>query len=1376
MRGVETRRTGLYSQRVNEDLGRLVRERRQVLGLEQASLAAKLGVRQQAVSGWENRRSRPRRAMLDEVAAVLEIELETLLKAGGYTVPAQSIPLPVRPLTPTLPVGELTEERFEDLLTEVMETLHPNGHASRYGSRGHKQYGIDILVTADSGNLATGQCKRHREFGRSAVEKAINEVSIVAPKNYLFLSRPVATPAARNEAAKHAAWELWDGNDISSHIRRLPRERALRIVDTYFPGHRESFLGIPAPGPWLLPEEHFDLGPSTLFNHEWTLVGRRLQLDQLLDMAQHRDGAVAFLVGAGGVGKTRLLKAFVEASPADTPIRILPGSESVTAAALESLPDDPDLTVIIDDAHEFTQVTHVVAGIWRRNPTAKLILATRPYGLPMLKEDMARRGLLPMQETEIVIGDLEFEESVILAREALGGAASLAVVHWLARLTMDSPLVTVVGGVLIRQGKLTPSALEQDENVRVHIMRGFRDALVNDPLSFDPPTRSAVLDAVAALQPFRTGDDAARASLSAIVAKPYDELNKHLRSLENAGILRRRGQALRIVPDLLGDVILTEAAFDDSNPFGTGYLSRIEPITTGDSVEHLFVNVSRVDWQVRKPREGAPNLVDSLWSAFRDRVESADVVGRKILIETLAKVAYFQPARTLDMTRWLIDHPTDRLVDDDAAWGSFFTLDYKSVLDALTEPIKLAAMTEETLPEALAQLWELAQDDQRPTNQYPGHPIRTLCDLAEFGVEKPTWFNDMIVDTASTWFRDGQQLSPFEVLQPMLATEGNESFFRGHSITFQPFALDPQSIMRVRHRVIALAFRELDSADLRRSGAAAKVMKSAVQLPMGNFGRVVSDAERAGWIPGIVETINGLGIRAAAGGLDAAVLVAIRDALFWHDSYGSGPTQAAAQRAIESIPDDVEALLGLAVHDGWGNLLRDQGDNFEAMEAKRLELIGRVAKALQSKTDDEVADLLVVRLRADREVFGSTDGAPGPLVASLLNVRPTLARALLSKLREASESAVLDPILPVILSTFATQDPPAALVEIRDLLNNQPLERRRSVTQSISWSRGFRELYPGELELLLELATDSDVIIRQNMARAAQLLARTQKAEAIRLLARLRFGDDRNLADAYFMTFRLDAGISWDDFSEPELDMIRRDLVTLSSIGEYSVARALADRSESHPEWVIRLLQDRIEFAEGLDSIRGYQALPYTWDYALRIRNTPSFLASLSGILAWIADKLDSWLRRKLGADLFGAVAAKYDNQVLDLLREALFAGTENSVRAVAAVLQEAPRTFIWDEPDFVRVALSAADQLGDDMRREMAGALWSATISGVRSGTPGEPFPETVEQRDRSRAVATDLPAGSIVRQFYTDIAKSAERDIQREAEDDRPNDGRSW
>lgn len=1357
-------------------LGRLIRERREMLGLDQAALAAQLSVRQQAISGWELGRSRPRRSMLNDLAQVLTLDEEALVDAGGYRLPKPSIQPPVRPLARTLPLDELTEERFEDLLTEVIATLHPDGHASRYGGRGHKQYGIDVLVTADGTNLATGQCKRHRQFGPAAVKKAIDEVTITAPNNYLFLSRNTATPAARAETGKHASWELWDGEDISRYIRDLPSEQAVRIVDTYFPGHRESFLGILAPGPWLLPEEYFDVVRATIFNHEWSLVGRQNQLTQLIDSAYATDTTLAIIIGAGGVGKTRLLKALADAAPAATQVRILSGDARVSAADFELLPHEASLTVIIDDAHELTEVTGIVSGIWRRNANAKIVFATRPYGRRSLLEELARRGLLPMSHTEVELADLDFDDATALAREALGGEASEAATLRLTALTLDSPLATVVGGVLIRQGQLDPSALEQDDNVRFHIMRGFRDALVNDERATDPPTRNAVINAIAALQPFRTNNPTARESLSAIVGKPYDELHTHLNSLENAGILRRRRESLRIVPDLLGDVILTEAAFDDVGSMSTGYLERIEQLVTGSVSEHLFINVSRIDWQVRKKNDGAPSLADSLWDAFFTRVKTSDLIDRRDLSKTLAQVAYFQPERVLAATRWLIDNPTDRLDGEHAAWRSFFSSDYSSVLHALPPALKLAAINTDTLPEALNQLWDLAQRDERPVKQNPEHALRVLRELAEFGVAKPIWFIDQIVDIATSWFANTQQLSPFEALEPMLATEGEDSHFRDHTISFRPYSLNPQSVTRVRQRVINLAFEEISSTDLRRSGAAAKFLQSALRYPTGSFGREVSNEEREGWTPGFVETIERLGTIAASGGLDPAVLVSIREALHWHENYGDGPAHFAAEEAVASLPKTVESGLGLVLHDGWGRLVRDRNDSYEAVEAKRVEVIQTAIDSLADLNDEEVVGLLIARLQADREVHGPSEGNPEPFIANLINARPTLGHALLGGLRITPVPGTLDPVLPVILGTFAAFDPAAALEYVRGLLTSAAHDRRRAAAQAIGWSRGHRDLHPGELDLLLQLSADPDPIIRRNVARAAQLLARNQTAEATRLLAALRFGDDPSLADDIFMCFRDELGISWSNFSEPELERIRQDLTTLPRIDGYSVSNALATRSATNAPWVVGLLQGRVEHAESLDSLREYRALPYSWDNRLQIRGTEDFLSILHGILVWITKDIDSWSRRDSGADLFAAVASGYDSQVVDFLSNVLSVRAENTTTAVAAVLKEAHRTFIWDQPEFVISALHAANQLGKDALRNMASALWSATISGIRSGTPGEPFPETIEQRDKSRAIANNLPYGSIEKQFYTDIAKSADKDIVRDIADDLPSDGRDW
>jgi hypothetical protein len=143
---------------------------------------------------------------------------------------------------------------------------------------------------------------------------------------------------------------------------------------------------------------------------------------------------------------------------------------------------------------------------------------------------------------------------------------------------------------------------------------------------------------------------------------------------------------------------------------------------------------------------------------------------------------------------------------------------------------------------------------------------------------------------------------------------------------------------------------------------------------------------------------------------------------------------------------------------------------------------------------------------------------------------------------------------------------------------------------------------------------------------------------------------------------------------------------------------------------------------------------------------------------------------------VFKAVARPYDEAVLAVLEEALQSETEADIGAVTAVLREAHRTLIWDFPEFVRKALAAAARFGTDCHDAMANALWAATISGARMGTPGQPFPEDLEQRDRSRALADKMPRGSFEARFYRDIAASAGVGIARSTEEDKEDDGRDW
>ena len=68
------------------------------------------------------------------------------------------------------------------------------------------------------------------------------------------------------------------------------------------------------------------------------------------------------------------------------------------------------------------------------------------------------------------------------------------------------------------------------------------------------------------------------------------------------------------------------------------------------------------------------------------------------------------------------------------------------------------------------------------------------------------------------------------------------------------------------------------------------------------------------------------------------------------------------------------------------------------------------------------------------------------------------------------------------------------------------------------------------------------------------------------------------------------------------------------------------------------------------------------------------------------------------------------------------------------------------------------------DVYRAVGDVLHTALILGGRTGTPGEPFREDVEQRDGARKVADSLPVGSPGERFYRNLQRVAEGKMRTE------------
>jgi hypothetical protein len=507
---------------------------------------------------------------------------------------------------------------------------------------------------------------------------------------------------------------------------------------------------IAKPGPWETTDEFFrPFTGASVFSHEWSLAGRTRELGSLVSFLENPAARLALLVGTGGMGKTRLLRqvALDVAEDQDVAVRFVAVDTAVEPAQFELLPVAGRLVIIIDDAHGRSDVAAIVRGVLRTRPHAQFVVAVRPYALSELTGKLRGAGIL-LDDCPIVrLHDLTLGEARVLAREVLGADATVALVEAVGGLAPDCPLIMVIAATLIRRGALDPVRLSASSRIRSEVMQNFTEAMTAGLTVGDPDMRREVLDAVAALQPFRIDDDVFRAAIVTLTGRSFDRVMPYLSGLEKAGVLLQRGTALRIVPDLLGDAILGGACVDTVSGVPLGYLERVYEAADGPALANLFVNACRVDWQINQDQQTKRSLVEPLWRQIEVQFADGDIDGRVAQLRLLGKVAAFQPQHTLALVERAVGSCSN---DDDGEPGHRLAAAddvsrYRQILDELPPLLESEACHLDYLAPAAELLWRLAEHDARQTNQYPNHPIRVLCRLMEYSPMTPRQFHEELL-------------------------------------------------------------------------------------------------------------------------------------------------------------------------------------------------------------------------------------------------------------------------------------------------------------------------------------------------------------------------------------------------------------------------------------------------------------------------------------------------------------------------------------------------------------------------------------------------------------------------------------------------------
>jgi DNA-binding transcriptional ArsR family regulator len=1313
--------------------------------------------------------------MLPDLAGALGISLADLRAAAGQSGQLSEPVTALATVGPfyarSLPFQDLGWERFEDVCADILQHVYPNSHVSRYGGQGERQDGIDLL--ADEPRVATAQCKRRKRFGPQQVRDAINAVAEPAPRNYLFLSRQTATADARREIAKHPTWVLWDGEDMSRYVRgEMDRECALRFVETHFPNSRQTFLGRETPSPWATTAEFY--APTSgvrIFTQDWTLVGRAQQLDELCGSIHIGREPITLLMGRGGIGKTRLLRSVADTFEPSMWVRFLPATAIPTPADYELIPPHGRILIVIDDAHDRPDIGLVIVRIRTMNPEARLLIATRPYGRAAIDDDLLRAGITLRDGQIVVLDDLGVDDAIELALEALGDEQAGAAER-LAALTRDCPLATTAGGFLIRAGQMQPGELEQDDTLRA-ILRRFVDALAKDPAQPEPELRRAVLDALSILQPFHSGNPAFQEAISGLAGVPFDRISHHLRSLEGAGLVIRREDSLRIAPDLLGDVILADACFDRRTGVDSGYLRRVMQCASGDPLINAFVNVSRVDWQVG---HAISAFSDPVWATLRQALKEREIGVYLHVISLLGRIAPFQPSRTAELVRWIVEHP----IADDLSEPSnvYFRSTWKHVLEAIPAVLRAAAYTTDGLSAVASVLWELAQHDDRPLHQFPNHPLRVLQELAEYSPYKTSEYYFTLVELAGRWAGVGYKWSSLKIVEKLVATEGESQRFHENTLYLGSFRLNQDFVGPVRRRAIELAIAEIRSGDPRRGVAGAKFARKALAYPAGAYGRNLDDNERESWGPDFVLTIDALRDCLMTEALDPVVSVSIFDAVFWLSEFGLGGVRTAAQAAVDAMPDGAEYEIALLLYDGWGHLVRNRELSFEEHQQDVQRRLVRVAKLLVAALVDDAAivSLIEDRLRLVKTALRRDLPTHVPLLEVLVAERASLAQVAMDRVADDADSPLVA-LVPQLLRLISFYQTGELMGLVRRLLEHSVDEVRTQAAIGLATRyRGDGSLLAGEAALLERFAVDESVTVRLAVQQTAFALADTDISVGARLLTRIPFADSPKVADDLFMYLGWDDNkLTWDVLNAEQRAAIFAQLRSMDDIGSPSIEEFLDQRSGEDPRAVLELMRGRVEDAEGGRDSKSFHPMPYAWHRPLVLRQHPEFLTILRELLAWLGDG-SSWRRRMHGQQIFMAAVGTFDEPVFSLLLETLRTGGEAASGAVSIAISSGSPTLVFDDVKFVCDIVDVAARLGPVSLQKIRGALHSSAVTGTRWGTPGQPYAEDIRLRDECAVIAAQLPIGSPGAQFYLDLSEAGERSVAAELKDDRPDDGRDW
>lgn len=1328
-------------------------------------------------------------------------KIPELLKQHQEENSVEDLKLPAKAHEECLPLEGLAWDAFEAFCLDLIARLLKPQEIYHYGTQGNNQQGIDIVAVLNIGEKWAFQCKQWQRFKESDATKVIEQAKGFEADRYILLLSRVASVEVRNVIASNPAWEVWDVRDISQKVRDLASsslEVARRLVrDHFHPEWQNAFLGISKFTPFVYSEDFFHswLNANQLFNHTWKLEGRDDALKSLHEFVASSDKQIAILPGRGGIGKTKLLYEFAKSfGYSDFLLCFVEKDKSITSENADSLPLR-SCVIVVDDAHQRDQqdLKALLALIRDRArnqyPEIKLVLSSRPYAVQLLQVKLrdAGIGFSKVQELD-ELKELDCSEMKALARQALGQDYAHRA-DQLAAIAHDSPLVAVVGGRLLANQAIPLNLLERNQDFQYEVLNRFQEILVGQvSQQVSSGLCRKILELMAAVAPIRLTDEHFQKTATEFLGIEKKELIESIGILEKAGVLLRRGNKLRITPDVLADHILHNACLTEQKNF-TGYAQEIFEAFKEICPAQVIRNLAELDWRVSFSSEQKPNLLDTLLQRFREEFKQSSNLDRCKLLDLIKEIAYYQPGDSLEIVQFAMRHPATTPEDESVSERYRFT--HSNVLSKLPEVLNRISYTLDYVLICCDLLWQLGRDDSsRPYNNPPAS-IRILIELAKYGTDKSIKFNWQVLEAVERWLQEPNVhdhiYSPLDILDSFLEKDIEHNDYDGRSLKISTFLVDYKIPQTLRSKALKLIEGLLNSNNVKVSLRALESLRKALEELRERTNKPLEEANKW-WEPEqlkILEMIHSLVTR----DIEPLIQLEAIKKLDWYARWSSLSTvQQKAKNIIASISRTHKLkLTGTLIGNyGWN----PQADEFRLDWREREQVINQINKDLVESflkkypSPQQGIQILNDRLQV---ITANEDNISTGFLTSLAALNPSYSIQLCEQVLEMGDCPLAIHIASI-------------LYQVRKF----NIERATKVFQGAidsgisSFCRSFAEKYwawendiaPDTFRNLIQtLLIHPALEVRKSAIASLTMLIQSQPELAISLALCIEIDEEMELAEKLFNALNADSSLAL--LTDEKLKILLFKLEIIPSLSDYYISKFLVYAANRIPFFVLQLILKRIEVSIKKDEIN-YEPLPSTY-----YENCLHRLSDAEGYEDMLRKIRDLWFdhqaQRKMSFS--GIYKDSIPNEVLysfkleplykELYKEAAFAFIEESkrdispislrllnewinsedaekIRAASRLIREFHAGFIFGHLEFVSNLLEQAYKAGDECYETVSSNLFGIAASGVKMGIPGQPFLEDVRLRDQASAIAKQFLKGSPVRRFFDSLAEYAESDIK--------------